>query len=112
MYIIIKGKNQPSENKQFKPHYNNAMGKYIGSKEEYKQTMKDMNLVPYEKPKPKEEPKYKPSKWAHEMANEIKRSDGKPGGVFYDQLAKRGYGPDKMKKAKNQYDKHFKGDVK
>lgn len=113
--IIIKGKNQPSSSKRFKPHYSvvfptkkKAVGQMIWTKEDYLKKIKENNLVPYEKPKPKPEKKYKASKWAHEMVETIKRSKGNPGSAFYRELEKKGFSRDRIKKM-NQKSQKMKG---
>ena len=95
--IIVKGKNQPSSSKRFVPHMNWAMGKYVHTKQDYLDTMKKMDLVPYEKPKEQGDPVYKSSKWSHDMVNEIQRSGGKPGSKFYQELEKKGVSREKIK---------------
>lgn len=90
--IIIRN----SESKRFKPHMNQAMGKYIHTKDEYLKTMKDMNLVPYEKQKEKLEPSLEKTQWAQDMGKRIQ--SGNLGSSFYKELEKKGYGPEKIKK--------------
>lgn len=110
--IIIRG----GENrKSFRPHHNVALGGYIHTREDYLKGLKKHNLIPQAEAqkiaaaKRREMNKdYKPTKWAHEMVEVVRRSNGKPGSAFYDQLAKRGYDVNKMAKSKKQYDKHFK----
>ena len=71
-----------SKSARFKPHYNSALGKHYGNKADYLADMKKGGFEPYkpgaaEKVNPRKE--YKPSQWAHDMANEIKKSTGKDG---------------------------------
>jgi hypothetical protein len=116
--IIIRGKNQPSENRRFRPHFNrsicdakNPNGTYIGSYEQYKKELKDKNLVPYDKNdyKDKKEKEYKPSKEAHEAVQHIKDTKGNPGGGYYAWLEKKGITKNKIETLKRNAVKYTKG---
>ena len=77
--IIIRGKNQPSQSKRFRPHVNVATGKYHHTKEDYLAEVKRQNLVPYnpEDYKGRKEKEYKVSEDAHYVVQKIKSSGGK-----------------------------------
>lgn len=107
--IIIRGE---TENKRFRPHMNHAIGEYIHTREDYLRGMKKHGLIPQEEAKKIAESKRreseaprKPSRWAHEMVEEMRRSKGKPGSAYYAQLEKRGYGSEKIKKMKKAADR-------
>lgn len=114
--IIIKGKNQPDRNLRFKPHYNrsivsksNPNGTYIHDKKQYADELKKNNLVPYNPEGHKAEDKsYKPSKWCHDMVDEIQRTDGNPGGAYYEQLKKKGMTKEKLTKLREKAIKYTK----
>lgn len=107
--IIVKAE---SESKRFKPHMNYAIGKYIHTKADYLKELKQNDLIPYDegkkiadaKRREMEKPR-KTSKWGHDMVEEIRRSKGKPGGAYYAELEKRGYGPEKIRQMKRAADK-------
>jgi len=90
--IIIKGK---ESRKGFFPHYNSAMGKYIHTKEDYRNEMKKGGYVPYD---PKVEPKKKPYKVSDDTRSLVKaikrQSDSKgnfnPSGSLKGELRRRG----------------------
>lgn len=93
-----------NSSERFKPHMNEALGQYIHTKEDYLRLIKKHGLIPQKEAqkiaeaKRREQDKpYKASKWAHDMVGEIQRSGGKPGGVFYSELSKKGYNVKKMK---------------
>lgn len=104
MNVIIRG---DGESKRFKPHMNMAIGKYIHTREDYLRELKKNNLIPQEearkiaeqKKRERERP-HKPSKWAHEMVEELRRSKGNPGTAYYKELEKKGYGYDRIQQMK------------
>ena len=80
---------------RFHSHYNHALGKMIHTKKDYLAEMKAQGVVPANSPeavaKKYEKHTYKPSGWAHEMVNAIKKQTDKDGnvhlgGVVRDQL--------------------------
>lgn len=77
---------------RFKPHMNEALGKYIHTERDYVKTMKEQGSCPADSPdaRPTKYPKrvYKPSGWAHDMVREIKRSTDKDGNVHLGQVAR------------------------
>lgn len=78
---IIHGK---SKSARFKPHHNEALGKYYGNKADYLADMKAGGYTPYEAgaaDKVNKRKEYKPSEWANDMANVIKRNTGRDGKV-------------------------------
>ena len=111
--IIVR---KSSNSMRFKPHHNHALGKYIGTKEEYVKELKSRGLEPF-KPGQAHQPvtkPYTPSKWARSMVETIKQSkkaDGSftPGQVFKDELAKRGVSLDKPKMSPH-LPAHYRGD--
>ena len=109
--IIIRGKNQPTQSKRFKPHYSRSFGKYVHTKKDYLNTMKEMNLVPYEESnvKKKKQEKYEPSQWAIDMTKEAMKSEGPAGGAFYDELKKKKAKIDSVKKQTKMAKKYLKG---
>jgi hypothetical protein len=60
-----------SKAKHFRAHYNEALGKFVSTKEEYKSDMKRMGLEPFDPSTVKKvEPKpYELSKWGKDMIN-------------------------------------------
>jgi len=85
--------------------YNRALGKHITSKKDYFETMKKMGCAPSDKVTvgSKDLKPYEPSKWAREMVSDIKSRNGKkPGGKFYDELAKKGVTKESYEKAMNK----------
>jgi len=78
MHIIVK---KNSESKRFKPHYNSSMGKYYHTKNDYLGDMKKHDLEPFREVKRDAPKPYKPSQWAHSMANAIQRRTEKDGSV-------------------------------
>lgn len=107
--IIVK---KETESKRFKPHMNYAIGKYIHTREEYLRELKQRDLIPYDEAKKIAESRqkelnkpHKSSKWAHDMVEELKRSKGKPGGAYYAELEKRGYGAEKIRQMKRSAEK-------
>lgn len=114
--IIIRGKNQPSQNRSFRPHFNrsivdkqNPNGTYIGSRKEYEQKLKEHNLVPYDPSIKHKEKKYKPSKEAHEAVEHIKKTNGNPSGGYYAWLEKKGITKKKIETLKKNAVKYTKG---
>jgi len=98
-----------AESERFKPHYNAALGKMIHTKDDYLKGIKEHGLIPQKEAKQIAESKrkeaergYKPSAWAHDMAREIKRSGGKPGSAFYNELSKRGVNPKQINDLKKK----------
>ena len=61
--IIIRGKNQPSKSKHFRPHYNTSMGKYYSTKDDFHKDLKDKGMEMYDERtvKKPETKKYTPS---------------------------------------------------
>lgn len=107
--IIIRGKNQPSKSQRFHAHYSQALGKMVHTKDDYLREVKKAGLIPQKEAEKIAESKrremdkpYKTSAWARDMVKEIKRTDGKVGGAFYDQLAKKGYDLKKINSSKNK----------
>ncbi len=89
---IIVGNNP----KGFHPHFNRATWKYYGNEKDYKDDIRRLRLEPYTGDKPRPDArKYKPSKWAYDMAGAIKRHTDKDGnvhlsGAMKDELRKAG----------------------
>lgn len=78
---IIHGK---SKSARFKPHMNEALGKYYGNKADYLADMKAGGYTPYEKgaaEKVNVRKEYQPSETARGLINVIKGSTGKDGKV-------------------------------
>jgi hypothetical protein len=89
--LIITSK---TKSRRFKPHYNNAMGKYYGSSRDYVSDMKRRGMEPYDpnvKPKLSTNKKYEPSEWAKKMTkvgcDQIKQN-GQTSGSFKAEMAK------------------------
>ena len=77
MQIIVR---KHSESKRFKPHYNVALGKYVGSSKDMVSEMKQRGLEPYDPNVRQPEPRtYKPSKKAHEITEYIRKNTDKHG---------------------------------
>ena len=87
-------RSQAGTSLRFKPHFNNAIGKYIHTSREYVKSLDDLGLEPqrssYVKkiiPRP-----YTPSKWARSMINTLKncsrdlKGNPKLGGRFWNSL--------------------------
>lgn len=98
MHIIVK---KTPSNRRFHRHFNHAIGEMVHTRADYLRALKEHDLVPYKKPSHRD-PKYKASAWAHEMVEEIRKTKGNPGGRFYDELAKKGYGPRKLMQMKRK----------
>jgi len=81
MANIITGRE--SQSMRFKPHYNNAFGKYIWTKDDYLREMKRTGSEPYDPSSvtPWKMKEYKTSKWAHDMIKAAKRVTDKDGNV-------------------------------
>lgn len=109
VYIITGRKTKISTGKPiFTSHFNrelcdkdNPHGKYISSEKEYAQELKKRNLEPYDPSKVRKtgERPMKPSKWARDMVNEIKRTNGNVGSSFYNEIKKKGINVENMNKA-------------
>ena len=83
------------ESKRFKPHYNNALGHYCHTKEDYLSSMKAKGLEPYtgEAPKPKmERPDTKPTNDVLKAIQACSNKDGSftPSGNLKAELMRRG----------------------
>lgn len=99
---IIVRKN--SESMRFRPHFNQALGYFVHTKEDYLRGIKEHGLIPQKEARKIAEEKrrdlnkkYKTSQWAHDMVGAIKRSNGKPGSAFYNELEKKRYDTSKRK---------------
>jgi len=99
--------NRESKSLRFKPHKNEALGKYVHTKKDYLDGLKEHGLIPQSEARAiakavrrDQDKQRKPSKWAHEMVEELCRTKGNPGGAYYNQLEKKGYGKEKIKKMK------------
>ncbi len=76
---------------RFKPHFNSAMGKYVGTRSDYLKTMRSMGLEPQRDVKRAPPKPYKTTQWARDMVKSAVGSDGKVrvGSRFIEQIKER-----------------------
>lgn len=66
---------------RFHPHMNHALGKYIGTRQEYLSEMKKQGCEPYQGEIKRESKPYKPSPWARGIVNQVGKMKEKDGSV-------------------------------
>jgi hypothetical protein len=91
MYIITS----KTKSNRFKPHYNNATGRYYHTSKDYVNDLKAKGLEPFNprdvKTKLKSQEAYKPSEWAKKMTAvgvEQVKQNGKTSGAFNEAVGK------------------------
>jgi hypothetical protein len=84
-----------TKSRRFKPHYNNAMGKYYHTSRDYVSDMKKNGMEPYNpsdvKPRLSSNKKYEPSEWARKMTHvgiQQVKEHGRTSGSFNAEIAK------------------------
>jgi len=77
---------------RFKPHYNNALGKFYYTKDEYLSDMKKGGYVPYKESDTKEIKRqpYTLSEWGKDMINTYMNANGNVGEKWHRELEKKG----------------------